>query len=55
METMLGHRATADLALLQLAMPAKGRVPAALAAPGSQRLREPPEPQSSAVALAQPG
>ena len=33
METMLGHRATADLALLQLAMPAKGRVPAALAAP----------------------
>ena len=32
METMLGHRATADLALLQLAMPAKGRTPAVLAA-----------------------
>jgi len=33
MQTMLGHRATADVALLQLVAPAKGRTPSALGMP----------------------
>jgi len=33
MQTMLAHRATADVALLQLDTPAKGKAPAALGAP----------------------
>jgi len=33
MQTMLAHRATADVALLQLDAPAKGKTPAALGAP----------------------
>jgi hypothetical protein len=33
MQAMSGHRATADVALLQLAVPAKGKMPAALGLP----------------------
>lgn len=33
MQAMAGHRATADVALLQLAVPAKGKTPAALGQP----------------------
>src|SRR3954466_2550306 len=33
MQTMLAHRATADVALLRLDLPAKGKAPAALGAP----------------------
>jgi hypothetical protein len=33
MQAMLAHRATADVALLQLEIPAKGKIPAQLAAP----------------------
>jgi len=33
MQEMLGHRATADVALLRLAVPAKGKIPARLSVP----------------------